>query len=144
MSDELPDALDQIEASRAKRKAALAVAQRDQRVHDLKAVDELELRLGDSNVALLEVPFTPGLPTLAAVRCPTSTEIKRYQDRIKPRKDGSTEAIKAAEELAGTCLVYPEAEVYAKLLEARPAIHVQLGAAAVQLAVGRAENEKKD
>lgn len=134
-----------ITLAREARKADLRKQWEAQRVIDLQAVDALEVEFGDSNIATLDVPYTPGLPTLAAVCCPSPAQVKRYQYRVKPKgKDGSSEAIEGAEELATACLKYPDKETYAKLLEARPAIHVQLGAAAVGLAVGSAEAKGKD
>jgi hypothetical protein len=139
------DELEAIEARRAERKAALDVQRKAQRVIDLAALDALEVEHGDSNVATVDVPYSPGLPTLAAVRCPKPPEVKRYRSRVKPDSKGRPgDPVAAAEELAAVCVVYPDPDAYAALCEARPGIHVQLGVAAIQLAAGRADDAGKD
>jgi hypothetical protein len=137
--------LDAIEAQRAERKAKLAKQAEAQRAVDLVKIDALEVEHGDSNIKVIEVPFTPGLVTLAAVRAPSPPEVKRYRSRVKPNaKTGEPgDAVAAAEELASVCRVYPGEDEYAALLEARPGLHVQLGVAAIQLAAGRAEDAGK-
>jgi hypothetical protein len=137
--------LEEIEARRDKRKAELAELRDMQRAIDLEALDALEVEHGDSNVAYLEVSFTPGLPLLVAARCPKPAEIKRYQERLKPKANGKTgDPIAAAEEIAACCRVYPNAEVYKDLLEARPGVNVQVGLLALELATGKAHEEGKD
>jgi hypothetical protein len=132
--------LEAIEARRAARKEALQQAHDAQRVKDLEAIDALEIEHGDSNIATLEVPYTPDLPTMIAVRCPKPVEVKRYRDRVKPKKDGSPgDSLGGALELAAVCRVYPDADTYAALLEARPGVDAQLGLLAIQLSAGKAE-----
>lgn len=136
--------LEEIEARREARKAALREAQEEQRAADLEAVDALEVEHGDSNITLLDLPFTPGMPTLVAGRAPTTLEIKRYRDRVKPRKDGKPgDPVAAAEEIASVCRVYPDADTYAQVLEARPGVHIQLGLEVMKLATGRAQEDAK-
>jgi hypothetical protein len=136
--------LEEIEARRAARKAGLQEPRDEQRAADLEAVDALEIEHGDSNVATLEVPFTPGLPTLLAARCPKPIELKRYRDTVKTKKDGTPgDPIGAAIMVGGVCRVYPDAETFAKVLEARPGVDVQLGLAALKLASAKAEDEGK-
>ncbi len=135
-------ALEAIEAKRAARKAKLDEQHAEQLATDLEAVDALETEHGDSNVAVLRVPFTPGQPALCAARCPNTHEIKRYRDRI--RKDGGKgDPVAAAEEIAAVCRVYPDADTYKAMLDARPGIHVQLGVEAVKLASGQADADQK-
>jgi hypothetical protein len=108
-------------------------------------VDVLEVELGDSNVAVIDVPYTPGLSTCAAVRCPTTPEVKRYQARLKPAGNGKNiDAIAASEEIGLACLKYPEGEGREALLAARPGIKVALGSAALKLSTGKAADEGKD
>lgn len=137
--------LQEIEARRAARKAALAEQEDTQRAEDLEALDALEVEHGDSNIAHVDVAFTPGLPTLAAVKAPSRNVIKRYRDRVKPRKNGQAgDPTEAAIELCGACRVYPDAEVFAQMLEARPGLDSQLGLLALRLAVGVEEEKGKD
>lgn len=132
--------LDAIEAKRNARKAETDAAADDQRATDLEAIDALETEHGDSNVAVLRVPFTAGLPTLVAVRCPAPVELKRFRALVKPPKDGKpVDYVPPTEQLASTCLVYPDKETFAKLCEARPGLHMQLGTSALKL--GTAEED---
>lgn len=137
--------LARIEAKRAARKAAIQEKCDAQKALDLEAVNDLEEAHGDSNIVVIDVPFTEGLPTLVAGRCPTKLELKRYRARVQPRKDGKpVDAVGAAEEIASVCQVYPEKDTYALVLDARPGLHVQLGLAVLRLATGKAEEEGKD
>lgn len=137
------DPIEAIEAKRAARKERLEAERKAQYAKDLEAVDALEEQLGDSNVAMIELPYTPGMPALAAVRCPTSHELKRYQDMIRPRNvDGKLgNATEAMNQLGRSCLVFPEGDALAALLEARPGLPTQAGTEALGLAKGRAEAE---
>jgi hypothetical protein len=130
-----------VEDKRAARKAALASARNTQRALDLVAIDELEVEHGDSNVAIIELPFVEGLPTCAAVRTPKRPEVKRYQDRIKRDKSATAEA---AEEIGKVAVIYPsDPDVVAKLYDSRPGLPVQLGVAALNLATGKDADEGK-
>jgi len=138
----MTDTLEQIQARRAARKAELAELELEQRAIDLAAIDALEVELGDGNVAVREVPFAIGLPVLAAVRTPNGVEMKRYKDRLT-REGAKADGIRAAEEIASACLVYPTGEQRTALLAARPALLTALGTAALDLATGRATEEGK-
>ncbi|MFA5436663.1 MAG: hypothetical protein WC372_11550 [Candidatus Neomarinimicrobiota bacterium] len=140
---EAADLVAEVEARRAARKAALEEQRLTQRALDLEALDALEVEHGDSNVATLDVPYSPGLPTLVAVRCPTSPELKRYQARLRERNPNP---ITAAEEVARVCVVFPSSDdpTRATLLDARPGLLVQLGTLALGLATGRAAEEGKE
>ena len=141
MSD---DAIDAIEARRAARKAARAAEARAQLAADLEALDALEEAHGDSNLKRLDVPFTPGLPTLCVVRTPRPVEIKRYRDQVKPRGPGDVpDLTKAAEAVCAVALVYPAADVFVKMCEARPGLAAQLGSVALSLALGAEAAEGK-
>jgi hypothetical protein len=132
-----------VEDRRAKRKADLEKARDAQYEIDLEALDELEIEYGDTNVKALSVPYSPGMPLLAVCRCPKPAEIKRFRARVKTKKGVPGDQIAAAEELAGVCKIYPDSEAYALMCDARPALHAQLGVAAVDLAVGSEEDEAK-
>lgn len=135
---------EEIETARAERKAKLSSDAAEQALRDLEAINELELKHGDENIASDTVAYSPGLPTMWAVRTPTEAEIKRFRARVKPSKDGSPgDGIAAAVELGSACRVYPEAEAYAKLLKARPGIDTALGTAALKLSAGAATEEGK-
>src|SRR4051812_35639616 len=110
--------LEAIRAARAARQADLQTQQDAQTVVDLTALDRLETELGDSSVAFLTVPFTPGLPTMMIARKPTKAELMRYraQVKVKPKANGAGDSEKtpteACEVIADTCILYPEAETY--------------------------------
>jgi hypothetical protein len=142
MSEKSP--LELAEERRAERKAAANPARDAQRAIDLDTINELEITHGDSNVGVLNLPYSAGLPTIAAVRVPKPAEIKRYRVRITPKHEKDRpDTAAAAEELAAVCVIYPDAEAYAALCAARPALAVQLGSKAVDLATGKAEAEGK-
>ena len=133
--------LELIEERRRKRQDDLAKARDEQRALDLEAIDALEVEYGDNSVAVIDVPYTPGLPTCAAVRCPKPSEVKRYQARLKEQKP---DPAKAAEEIAAIAQIYPPAgEDREGLHAARPGLLVQLGVAALGLATGKAADEGK-
>jgi hypothetical protein len=144
------DRIAAIEAKRAARKAAASTARDEQRAADLERLDELECEHGDSNVSCLDFDFQPGLPTMVIVVAPKRMFIRRYQDRIKPKKDGRQgDAQEAAEELAAVSIAYPDVrteegrEVFERMLEHRAGLKVQCGGEALKLAVGREQDSGK-
>jgi hypothetical protein len=136
-------------AKRAERKAKAQKEADAALAVDLEALDSLEQEHGDSNVAAVRVGYTPGLSQLAIVKCPPPKYLKRFRDRVKPgqkdarNRDVTPDAAAASEEIAASCLLYPSADVYARMCEARPGLAAQLGAEAVKLAVGAEESEGK-
>lgn len=136
---------DEIEARRAERKAERQAQADEQYCDDLEAIDSIDAATGDSNVAIVRVPYTVGQPVLIAARCPTPVELKRYRDMVKPRKDGSIpDAVAAAELVADVARIYPEPDVYKEICKARPGVAAQLGLAALNLAVGQEAEAGKD
>lgn len=136
---------EQAKARRAARKAAIGADEDAARALDIDAIDALEIEHGDSNVSVVHVPFTPGQPTCAAVRCPRPAEVKRYQSRLKPKHEKDhPDAVAAAEELAAVCRIFPvDKDAYATLCAARPGLVVQLGVEAIRLAQGKSDSEGK-
>lgn len=134
------------EQRRAMRKAEVARAEAAQRDKDFEALDALEIEHGDSNVCHMDVPWTPGMPTMIIARKPTPLEYKRFQDRVKPKANGKQSpdaGFAAARELTECTLLYPSKEVFAELTEQRPAIVDQLGIEACKLAQASAADEGK-
>jgi hypothetical protein len=126
--------------SREERKARLTEEAKAQREIDLAAINDIEIELGDSNVAVLDYPYTPGLSVCAAVRVLTDIETKRYRARVKGE---DADATAAAEEVGRACVMYPKGDALAALAKSRPGLWVQLGLASLRMAAGRAEAEGK-
>jgi len=138
--------IDEINRKRADRKAALAVQREVQELTDLQAVDTLECEYGDTGVAIIRVPYAPGRVTCAVVRTPKSIELKRYQDRVRPRgSDGALgDTVKAASELGMACVVDPTGDSLASLVDSLPGLPTQFGVEALQISNGRAIVEGKE
>lgn len=140
------DRILEIEARRAARKKVADDKRDDQRVIDLEAIEELEIELGEGSIAIVEIPeFTPGCVTMIAARVPNSAEVKRYRfmasDKAGKRNDVVPgDAVGAAEQLAETCLKYPDPEAFEKVCVERPGLKAQLGTFAVQLVLGKAKS----
>lgn len=151
MSDEKLTPKQEIEKRRADRRAAEAEAAEVQEVADLTAIDALEERYGDSNVAVMTIAYVAGLPTKCACRAPAPAELKRYRDQVRPRREqkggrerpADVDYVAPAEMLAVTTLVYPSEDVFEKMCLARPGLAAQLGLQAVNLASAREEDEGK-
>ena len=142
----MSDDLERAHAAREARKERVKAEADAQKVKDLEAVDEIEIEHGDSNVATLDVPFDARnpMPTIVAARTPRPAEIKRYRARVRPDADGRLgDTAMAAEELAAVVLLYPDAETFAKICEARPGVKAQLGLLSLRLASGKAQDEGK-
>lgn len=154
MSDEPKDApkedapklskIEEIQARRDAKREALEKQKEDQRAIDLEALEALEDEHGINNIVWIDLPYTPGLVSLVAAKCPTPAYMKRYRDMCKTKNEKSADYIGAAEMLAAVCRVYPiEQEDYKKIVDARPGVHVQLGVAAMKLGSGREQDESK-
>jgi hypothetical protein len=134
MADDVKNRIAAIEARRAERKASTQTARDEQYEKDLVRVDELEAELGDDRVSILTTPsFVVGLPTLVVVSTPAPLAFKRFRQMV--RKAGQNiEAIGAARDLlASTCVAYPDDVTYARMKEAWPSVHDNVGLAATDL-----------
>jgi hypothetical protein len=134
------------EAKRAEARDVVKEKWSVQKLLDLDAIEPLEAEHGPTNIAILDVEFTDGLPACCACRTPEDSEMKRYRHSVKPKKQDehiTANMSSAAEELAHVTLVYPTREVFAEMCKARPGIKAQLGALAVRLGTGKAEAEGK-
>lgn len=151
MSDEKLTPKQEIEKRRADRRAAEAAAAEAQEVADLTAIDALEERYGDSNVAVLSIPYFAGLPVKCACRAPQPAELKRYRDQVRPRREqkggreriAEVDYVPPAELLAVATLVYPSEAIFEQMCTARPGLAAQLGLQAIALASAREEDEGK-
>jgi len=139
------DRLAALDAKRTARRAVNGAAAKTQRLEDLEAIDAIEEALFDSNVAQIEVPYTPGLPVLVAVRCPKPVEMARYRSDVRGHNGDNGDPVKAAERIGQICLVYPPKDDPRgeQLFAARSGLLVQVGTAALRLSSGRAEADAK-
>ncbi len=138
--------LEQIEAERKARKEALQAQADAQREVDLEALNAAEIERGDTSVCYIDVPYTPGLPTMAVARMPNPAELKRYRAGLKVvpgEKLDIGSGNDAAATLGGAVCIYPDQDLFAKMCEARPDLKSQLGSRAVKLAQGKAADEEK-
>ncbi len=147
--------LAEAEARRAAKQAEKDEARAEQRILDLEAVEEVLTRLGDGvPTKIVDVVWSPGLPTLVLVRCPKKPELARYRASIKKRNGeiDSASAVQATEDLAFVTVLYPNPRapstpeapsLWAKLCEERPGVAAGAGQAAITLSVASAEEEGK-
>lgn len=148
MSDETETTeRDELAARRAARKAATANARAVQELEDLRALDALEEKHGESQLKTLHAPtFVAGLPTFVVVKSPAGTsQWKRFVDKVQEAKghDGMKQA--AGDVLARACIVYPsEAGVLKAMVEAFPNTLTDAANAAAAFVQLTAEAEKKD
>ena len=135
----------EIEAARAARRASLAEAAQAQLAVDLEALDAAEIEHGDNRITRLNVPFSPGLPTLVALRTPNTNETKRYRAMCKPKGDRPADTVTAAEQLGSSVTVYPDpkSDLFTALCTALPGLLAQIGLQAAKLAVGEEEAQGK-
>lgn len=132
--------LEQAEERRENRKAQARKEYETQLALDLEAIDALEIAHGDSNVAVIRLPHTPGLPAAVAARCPKPGEMKRFRTQVTPRHEKDhPDTVAATELLAKSCLVHPDAETFDRLCAARPGLCTQLGKEVINLSLGREE-----
>jgi hypothetical protein len=147
--------LAEAEARRAAKLAVQEEARAEQRILDLEAVDEAITKLGDGiPTKVIDVVWSPGLPTLVLVRCPKKPELARYRASIKKRNGeiDSKSAVEATEDLAFVTVLYPnprdvstpeDPSLWKRLTEERPGVAAGAGQAAISLSVASAEEEGK-
>ncbi len=137
--------LEEIRAKLDAQEEAESDAREAQEAIDLGALFEARQEHGvTGGVIAVKMPcFTEGLPLMAIARRPTKIEFKRFQDQTAKKDAGTPEAIKAAEQIATVCLVYPPADVLAKMVDVCPGIKIALGCAAVSLATAKAREDAK-
>lgn len=150
MSDEKPEEkteLEIVEERRAARKAKTADARAEQHLIDLKALDALEEKHGESQLKMLRAPtFVAGLPTFVVVKSPAgTTQWKRFVDKVQEAKDHAGMKKAAGDILARACIVYPSDEgVLKAMVEAFPNTLTDAANAAAAFVQLTVEAEKKD
>lgn len=127
--------LDDVRAKITEQRAKATAVKEAQQVIDSQALFDAGEERGVDKVR--EVPMTsyiPGLPTLVVIRRPAQMEHKRFTDSTAKKGAETPEYIKAAEQLAAVCVVYPPKDTYEKMCEECPGIKVPIGVAAANLA----------
>lgn len=137
--------LDEIRAKLDAQADAEAEAREAQEAIDLEALYEAREEHGVTGAVIaVKMPgYKEGLPTMAIARRPKPIEFKRFQDQTAKKDAGTPEAIKAAEQVASICLVYPPPDTFAKMIEVCPGLKIALGSAAVGLAAAKAQEDAK-
>ena len=127
--------LEEVRAKIEEQRAKATAAKEEQQVIDAQALFDAGEEHGVDKIR--EVPMTsyiPGLPTLVIIRRPTQIEHKRFTDQTAKKGAETPEYIRAAEQLASACVIYPPKEVYAEMYAECPGIKVPIGVAAANLA----------
>ncbi len=135
--------LDEIKAKLSAQADERESAKADQEATDLEALFEARAEHGVEAVQAVKIPFEPGLPLLAIARRPSPVEFKRFRSRCTKKDAGSPEYVAAAEELADTCRVYPDADTFAKMLAVCPGVKAALGTAAIVLGSAKEADDLK-
>lgn len=139
--------LAELRATQATRTERIEQAKTNQELADELALDPLRVQYGDRLSVLVPNAYVEGLPTMCASRPASGPEMKRYRDGVKVSvKESKTQvegSAQAAELLADSTLVYPDAAMFAKMCEAFPGLKAGLGQEVVRRAQGKAEADAK-
>lgn len=138
---------DRLTAAQEKRTALTTsrdLAALERLVTDEEALAALELAYPDGfAVVFLNAPVG-GCPGFVAARDCTPPEFKRYQAGIKVRMVNKAAEVEGgadgSAQMARTCLISPDAQMFAKMSAARPGLESGLG----QEVVARAQTRKAD
>lgn len=136
--------IEEVEARRAKRRERHDADRDAQELVDMTAIDALEEQCGVVLHTMTSNSFKPGAPVKIAFRAPLAIEYKRYLDTVGiAQQKGDTKARRAAQEtLALACLMYPQPDGRAVMLDAFPGTLISLSIEAAKVAELRAEDEK--
>lgn len=111
---------------------------------DLEKYFEIMTERGESAVVKTDVErYVDGLPTLVVHRLPSPAEAKRFQQRTVGVNGKPGDPIAAANELAESCLLYPERETYKKLCDVFTQINMRAAQTAVAASEGKQVEEGK-
>jgi len=137
--------IEEIEAERAARKAALAAQRLEQLATDLQALNDLEIQHGDGKIVRVDIGrYVPGLPTMVIMRLPKPVEFKRYTDMIAARGDAPGEQLNPSIMLAESCRLYPaEKEDYERVKAEFTGLHINAAVALRKACEGSAVEEGK-
>ena len=138
--------LEEIEQRRAARRAKNDDDRKAQEALDLEAIDALEAADGMPLHTMTANGYKPGVAVKIAFRAPSAIEYKRYKDLVnRAGKDRPDERVKAQEQLAACCMVYPAADTAERkaLLDAFAGVLISLSIEAAKVAEARSEDEGK-
>jgi len=139
--------LEELRKARADKDAKRAEARAEQELQDELAIEPLRDQYGDGlAVVVLNVHFE-GLPVLAAAEPAGPALMRRHRASIKVNvKDKGTTvegSAEAAEQLARSCLKYPEPDVFARMCEKAPGLASQLGQEVAKVAAAKSYDDAK-
>jgi hypothetical protein len=140
------DRLAEVEKRRAERRAKKDQERAAQEVKDLEAIDALEEKGDELLHTMTANRYVPGQPVKIAFRAPSAVHYKRYKDLVNKaaQQSNAAERVKAQEQLAECCLVYPEeGDARASMKEAFPGLLISLAIEAAKVAELRSEEEGK-
>lgn len=127
--------LEEVRAKIEAQRTAAAAVKEAQQVIDAEALFDAGETHGVDKIR--EVPMTsyiPGLPTMVIIERPEKMAHKRFTDQTAKKGADTPEYMKAAEQLAAVCVIYPPKEVYEQMCAECPGIKVPIGVAAANLA----------
>ncbi len=138
--------LEQIAEKRAARRKALVHEPRArQEEADMAAIDALEESMGTCLHTLDASGYVPGVSVKMAFRPASNAEYKRYVDTIgrSTEKNRAEVVRKSQDQLARSCIVYPEGSSRDAFLDAFPGALVSIALEVARLAELSKEEEGK-
>lgn len=127
---------EEFERRREERRRGTSKARDEQLDKDREEIDRIETETGSLLDTSLSVKnFVEGCPVILGIRTPKPVEYKRFVDTINRTNAGPDVKPKALADLGKICWVYPtDEEQRSKLIEANPALPLQVGIAVNKLA----------
>lgn len=136
---------EEFERRREERRRGPNKARDEQLEKDREEIDRLEAETGlylDTSLSVKN--FVDGCPVMLGVRTPKPVEYKRFVDTVNRPNAGPDAKPKALADLGRVCWVYPSDETQrAQLIEANPALPLQVGIAVNKLAELEEESRGK-
>ena len=140
--------IEEVRKRRAARKEALRIEEEAQREIDEESLDNLEIEYGDNMIGVQQVKYVSGQATMVIVRGPSSPETQRYRATVAKAQnvkahDAARKASivsKALDDLAASCVLYPDKELFELMCDQRPGLKHLVGNKAIGVALS--ENEE--
>lgn len=136
--------LEEIQKRRAAREAEARAAREVRDLADLEALDALEETHGPDKIRKVETPAAPPLPGIVVIRAPEPAEYKAWQAVTMRGAAKQSEKTAAMEDIAREVLLYPDGDVYAKLVERHAGLPTMIALEAIRFAGGAADDRGKE